>query len=112
MMTKDSKIKALSSKNYRFDKVQEDEFRRLVAEVSAQGFSTSGQVSQYIVRNKLGNQYQNISGILEMKKAGDVWDFKGGFPTQIYARLCQELHLEDNGSIARPGKFTSFKDSK
>lgn len=111
-MTQDSKVIKLSSENYFLNKVEEDEFRLLVAEVVAQGLTTSGQVSQYIVRKKLGNKYQHISGILEMKKAGDVWDFKGGFPIQIYARLCQELDLEDNGSEAKPGRFIPFKDCK
>lgn len=104
-------IKKITIKNHELPKREQDEFRLLVAEVAAQGFTNSGQVSQYIVRNKLGDRYQNISGFLEMKKAGDVWDFKGGFPKHIFARLCQELSLENNGSIAKPGKFTSFKDS-
>ncbi|WHZ39259.1 hypothetical protein QNM34_14520 [Rahnella bonaserana] len=104
-------IKKFSLKNLELPKLEQDEFRLLVAEVATQGFTNSGQVSQYIVRNKLGDRYQNISGFLEMKKADDVWDFKGGFPKHIFARLCQELNLVNNGSMARPGKFRSFKDS-
>jgi hypothetical protein len=105
-------IKKLTSQNSNLTKIEQDEFRSLVAEVTAQGFTNSGQVSQYIVRNKLGDKYQDISGFLEMKKGGDVWDFKGGFPPRIFARLCHELNLSNNGSVARPGKFKSFKDSK
>ncbi|MGO4746514.1 hypothetical protein [Serratia quinivorans] len=105
-------VEVIFTKNDDIKNIEENEFRQLVTEVAAQGLIASGQVSKYIVRNQLGYKYENISGILEMKKAGDVWGFKGVFPKKIYARLCQELNLKDNGSTAKLGKFTSFKDSK
>lgn len=92
------------------EKLEEGEFRQLVTEMSALGFTHSSQVSGYIFRNKLGLKYKHISGILEMKLNGNVWDFDGGFPTKIYARLCEKLGLRNQGSKAVPGKFTPYKD--
>ena len=45
-----------------------------------------------------------------MKKEGDEWDFPGGFPRNIYKIICEELKLRNQGTDARPVKFTSFKD--
>lgn len=92
------------------DRAVEDEFRELVAEMSEIGFTNSSQVSEYITRNRLGNKYKNISGKLEMIMEDNVWDFDGGFPPKIYARLCKELGLRNQGSKAVPGKFTPYKD--
>lgn len=58
--------------------IEENEFQQLVNEMQPLGFINSSQVSNYIVRKKLGLKYQNISGILEMTKDGTSWDFKGG----------------------------------
>ena len=93
------------------ENIKEDEFQQLVNEMQPLGFTNSSQVSNYIVKNELGFKYQNISGILEMTKDGTSWDFKGGFPTRIYARLCDELGLGNSGSRAQAGKFTSFKEA-
>ncbi|MCX7205493.1 MAG: cold shock domain-containing protein [Proteobacteria bacterium] len=90
--------------------VEEDEFRKLVADMSTLGFTRSKDLSAYIVRHKLGHKYPHISGILQMANGGDVWDFNGGFPSKIYARLCSELGLINQGSSARPLKFTAYKD--
>ncbi|MEY0027220.1 hypothetical protein AB7459_01160 [Providencia rettgeri] len=109
-MIKNLKIKKHTPNNCALSEIEENEFQQLVAEIAVLGFANSAQVSQYIVNNKLGNKYQNISGILEMKKSGEIWDFKGGFPPKIYARLCQKLKLMNNNSTARPRKFTYFKD--
>lgn len=92
------------------EKSEEDEFRQLVAEISALGFTHSKQVSAYIVRHNLGYKYKNISGILQMEMGGDVWNFNGGFPPRIYARLCDALGLGNQGSLARPIAFRSYKD--
>lgn len=89
---------------------EEDEFRQLVAEMSAHGFTHSRQVSAYIVRNRLGYKYRHISGILKMEMDGNVWSFKGGFPPKIYARLCEELQLGNNGSRAIAREFTPYND--
>ena len=86
------------------------EFELLVAEVSSKGFTLSSQVSSYIVRNKLGNKYKNISGVLTMRNETSEWNFKGGFPPKIYAMLCDRLGLGNNGSHSQVLDFTPFKD--
>lgn len=91
-------------------RTEEEEFRQLVIEMSAMNFTHSSQVSRYIVRKRLGYKYKHISGILQMELDGDVWDFDGGFPPKIYARLCEALGLGNQGSRAVPGKFTPYKD--
>ena len=91
-------------------KAEEKEFCELVAEISAQGFTHSWQASAYIVNHKLGYKYQNISGILQMQLNGIVWNFAGGFPPNIYARLCDELGFRKRGSEAVPGAFTPYRD--
>ncbi len=92
------------------EEIEEEEFEQLVSEMAPLGFTESAQVSAYIVRNKLGYKYKNISGILEMELGGNTWNFKGGFPPKIYARLCQELGLSNRATQAKPGKFESFKE--
>lgn len=91
-------------------RIEEEEFRQLVIEMSAMKFTHSNQVSRYIVRNKLGYKYKHISGILQMELNGNFWDFDGGFPRHIYARLCQELNLKNQGTDAKARKFTPYKD--
>ena len=91
-------------------KIEEEEFAQLLNEISNLGFTHSKQVSEYIVRNQLGYKYKNISGILRMGMRGDIWDFNGGFPTNVYARLCDELGLENQGSQAKPLGFRSYKN--
>jgi hypothetical protein len=90
--------------------MEDEEFRQLVAEMSAFGFTHSNQVSAYIVSHKLGHKYKHISGVLRMQLDGHVWDFDGGFPRNIYARLCEELGLRNQGSGAVPVAFTPYKD--
>ncbi|HFK5793534.1 TPA: hypothetical protein ACG0DR_001904 [Enterobacter asburiae] len=94
------------------ESLEEREFNELVTELSRLGFTHSTEVSEYIVKNKLGTKYKNISGVLKMKRRGDEWSFDGGFPRDIYARLCQKLKLKNNGSQARPGEFTPYKNLK
>ena len=91
-------------------KIEEEEFSLLVKEISKLGFTHSKQVSEYIVRNRLGHKYKNISGVLQMQVRGTEWSFNGGFPPNIYARLCCELDLENQGSEAKPKGFRSYKE--
>jgi cell division protein FtsI/penicillin-binding protein 2 len=90
--------------------IEEKEFEQLVAEMKVLGITESKDVSRHIMRNKLGHKYKNISGIVKMEHDGTVWDFKGGFPPQIYARLCNELGLRNQGTRARALSFKAFKD--
>ena len=90
--------------------VKEKEFKQLVAEMRPLRFTKSKEVSRYIVGKKLGYKYKNISGILEMTLNTESWDFEGGFPKDIYAKLCVELRVIGQGTNVQPGKFTPFKD--
>ena len=90
------------------EQLEEGEFQNLVAEMKQFGFTHSSQVSKYIISNRLGYNYKNISGILQMELDGTTWNFKGGFPPKIYAKLCDELGLSNNGTKARAVAFESF----
>ena len=92
------------------EEAEEKEFEQLVAEMKPLGITKSNEVSCYIMKNRLGNKYKNISGIVMMEQDGTSWDFKGGFPPDIYARLCEQLGLSNQGSRARAVGFKSFKD--
>ena len=90
--------------------VEDKEFKQLVAEMSRLGVTNSTQVSSYIRNNRLGNKYKNISGVVKMEQDGDTWNFNGGFPPHIYAKLCSELGLSNQGTSARAVGFKPFKD--
>ncbi len=89
---------------------ESSEFELLVKEIEALGFTKSTEVSKYIVKKKLGIKYQHISGYLEMSNKGRTWEFKGGFPTHIYRRLCERLNLENNNSNSTVIGFKSFAE--
>ena len=101
---------AIAERKAAQQKVEEEEFCQLVAEISALRYTRSSQVSEYIVSHGLGYKYKNISGILQMESNGSVWNFNGGFPPNIYARLCSELGLRNRGSAAVPVAFTPYKN--
>jgi cold shock CspA family protein len=88
--------------------IENKEFQQLIAEMKPLAFTHSSQVSSYIMRNKLGLKYKHISGVVTMEKDGNTWDFKGGFPPNIYAQICSALDLANNGSYARVVGFNSF----
>ena len=92
------------------EQIEENEFNQLVDETRSRNFSRSKELSKYIVDNKLGFKYKNISGILEMEGPEGRWKFKGGFPPKMYARLCRELGLGNEGTEAKPRDFTPYKD--
>ena len=56
---------------------EEEEFRLLVEEIRSHRFTHSKQVSSYIMRNRLGDKYRNISGVVKMELEGNTWDFNG-----------------------------------
>lgn len=85
------------------------EFQELLAELRPLGFTESWQASKYLFERHLGNKYKSISGVLKMKLGGEVWSFSGGFPTDVFARLCRELNLRDRGSGARAIEFKSYR---
>lgn len=92
------------------EEIEKNEFDQLVEEMKPLGLTHSKQVSRYITDNHLGSKYKNISGILKMEQEGTTWQYEGGFPTKIYAMLCAELGLSNQGSRARAVSFTPFKD--
>jgi len=90
--------------------IEDEEFKQLIAEMTPLGFTNSKQLSLYIMENSLGNKYKNISGGVKMEKEGEVWPFKGGFPPTMYAKICLELGLDNEGSHARVVDFIPFKE--
>lgn len=90
--------------------IESVEFDALVAEFKPLAFKTSKEVSNYIVRHQLGRKYKHVSGILRMGLDGNEWDFKGGFPTDIYRNLCRALGLNNKKTAAKAIKFTSFNN--
>lgn len=90
--------------------IEQEELELLIDEVSSKGFTESAQLSKYIVDNKLGYKYQNISGILEMQGDKHKWEFDGGFPPKIYREVCEALDLSNNRSKSSPVGFTPYKD--
>lgn len=92
---------------------EEEEFKALVAEIAALGFTQSSQLSTYIRRNQLGYRYKKISGLLTMESEGRQWKFEGGFPPKIYARLCEEIGFKKRiDPNSRPVAFESFESHK
>ena len=101
--------KRLRAERVRERRIEEDEFNLLVEEIRRLQFTYSKQVSSYIMSNRLGHKYKNISGVVKMEMDGTTWDFNGGFPPKIYAKLCEELGLGNQGTRARVVSFNSFK---
>ena len=95
-----------------YEAAENAEFEALVAEIASNRFTESSQVSNYIVRNQLGYKYKKISGYLTMELNGRQWDFKGGFPPKIYARLCAALGLGNQGSRAKVVHVETFEGHK
>lgn len=94
-------------------KIEDNEFEQLVTEIMSFNFTHTAQVSSYIKNHNLGYKYKNISGIVKMEKEGKEWNFDGGFPPKIYARLCSRLELDNNQSGAKVVGFEyTYKDNK
>lgn len=94
--------------NEGLEPVELAELFSLVQEIKSKRFQYSSELSRYISKNKLGYDYPNISGIVTMKSSGRSWDFKGGFPSNIYRIVCTILNLRSNGSFARAVGFKSY----
>lgn len=98
------------AEDHKLTKLKADELHQLLTEMRPLNFTSSKQLSAYIVKQKLGYRYPNISGIVRMEEAGTQWDFPGGFPSGIYKVICRELGLNNEGTYAKAIKFTPFKD--
>jgi hypothetical protein len=95
---------------YNLSRIEAKELCNLLADMAPLEFTRSKQLSNHIKENRLGRDYPNISGIVKMKKGDDEWDFEGGFPPKIYAILCGELGVSNEGTKARPVGFTPFEE--
>ena len=89
--------------------LEEQEYSRLITKMRPLGYSSSSEVSRYIRRNRLGDKYPNISGMLEIEASEESWVFDGGISPRYYARLCNDLGLGNEGSGARARRFTSYR---
>ena len=89
--------------------LEADELQQLLTQMRPKKFKRSKQLSAYIVRHQLGYKYPNISGIVTMQQEDREWDFHGGFPTDIYRIICEELGLDNERTDARAIKFTPFE---
>jgi len=88
------------------------EFRKLIDEILPLQFTHSYQVTNYIMENKLGNKYKNISGNLDMSNSRKNWTYQGGISPKIYAKLCNILNLRDKKTNSYVDNFIPFKNIK
>ncbi|MDN3699369.1 hypothetical protein QWY97_18820 [Vibrio cortegadensis] len=92
--------------------IKENELTLLIEEMKQYGFLTSKELSSFIVRNpQLRMKYSNISGVVKLKENNHEWDFHGGFPADIYKKVCIALGLSDQGSNAKYAGFRKYDDS-
>ena len=111
-VAEEARRKAQLAAEFHRSQIEEKEFDELVAELKPLRLTHSSHVSNYIKRNKLGNKYRYISGILHMEKDGENWAYSGGIQPKFYARLCDELGLSNKGSGAVPISFEPFDSIK
>lgn len=91
-------------------RILDNELEQLVSEMKQKNFKTSADLSEYIRNNNLRNKYKNISGVLQMTRGDESWDFECGISPALYRKLCERLNLGNRQSGATPGSFTPFKD--
>jgi hypothetical protein len=99
---------AFLADSYDLSIIEAEELYQLLVDMLPLGFTRSKQLSQYIIDHQLGYRYPNISGIVTMENGVRQWELAGGFPRWIYAIICEELGLGNEGSTARPVGFVSF----
>lgn len=97
------------AKKYHLEEEKANELEKLLLNMSRLNFSLSSELSNYIKTHNLGHEYPNIAGIVKMQRGNETWDFKGGFPTDIYKIICSELDLKSKDTSAWPIKFTPYK---
>lgn len=96
----------LNNEDLSWDELKELYF--LISEVEELGFTCSSELSRYIRENRLGYKYRHISGIVTMENNRNTWQFKGGFPPNIYRIVCNILDLGNRGSYARVVGYQSY----
>lgn len=97
---------------YGLSRIESDELNQLLADMRPLGFTRSKQLSNHIIKNKLGYNYPNIAGVVRMERGGEAWDFNGGFPPHIYEIICRELNLRNQGTDARATGFESYEQQR
>jgi len=93
---------------YGLNETEMKELELLISDMKRKRFTYSKELSNYIITNKLGHKYPNISGKLTFQKGRDEWDLDGAFPTEIFNIVKKELGLRTQNSGAIPTKFTPF----
>ena len=92
---------------------EEHEVEQLVTLFRGMGFKTSAQISHYIRKHRLGFQFPNISGFLELTRdingIADTWEFEGGIKPRFYRAICERLEIGNNGSDAQVSGFESYR---
>lgn len=104
------RLRELKGTETKYLELIENEYKQIIEEMKPLGFTHSKEVSYYIIENKLGEKYKNISGVIKMEKEGNSWNFKGGFPPKVYKRICEDLDLENEGSNAKAIGFESYSN--
>ena len=92
-------------------RIEAEEYRLLIEDMKLKNFKYAAEISKYIVDNKLGYKYQNISGYLTMENSYTEWIFEGGFPSKIFAWICIDLGVHDKNTEAKVKSFKSFAQS-
>lgn len=85
---------------------QDSQYQKLLKEAKSRGLTTPGEVSRYIVDNRLWKRYPSISGRMEFESGGKM---SGAVAPGYYSRLCSDLGFE-RASRDRPRKFRSYDD--
>lgn len=94
---------------YRLNYLEAKELSYVIDICLAQNLIYSRDLSNFIRFNGLGRYFPNICGILYMDNGCNQWKFIGGFPSNIYRILCNELNLKGRGSNATTIGFKPFK---
>ena len=93
-----------------FDKEEAD---KLIAFFRRQGFSSSSQISNYIVNHDLKTTWPNITGYVTMEhRYGGTWDFDGGSSPSCFRYICGKLGLDDNESDSHVVGFDSYANRR
>lgn len=113
-MTNNYEINAFAKKynlsKNQFSLTELKELYQLVEEIREQEFSNSGELSNYITKNRLGSKYRHIAGIVYMENDTSSWQFKGGFPPKIYAIVCQILGLGSKGTRSWVSGYKTYSE--
>lgn len=86
----------------------EAEYQALLVKLRPLKFTKTSQVSQYIMNHNLKSEFGLISGIARMQNGDSNWNYPGAIHPKFFARLCNDLGLEDNNTESRVVGYSSF----